>query len=76
MRHHLQHKSWPISKSAQVDTQFPLILMGETNDIRTCMIAGEGIWKWQLYDQLQNGSKEITHELLSQLMPVCFNQIR
>ena len=51
----------------QVDTQFPLILMGETNDIRTCVIAGEGIWKWQLYDQLQNGSKEITHELLSQL---------
>jgi len=25
------------------------------------------MWKWQLYDQLQNGSKEITHELLSQL---------
>lgn len=54
-------------KIGQVDTQFPLILMGEINDIRTCVIAGEGIWKWQLYDQLQNGSKEITHELLSQL---------
>jgi len=51
----------------QVDTQFPLILMGETSEVRTCIIAGEGIWKWQLYDQLQNGSKEITHELLSQL---------
>jgi hypothetical protein len=51
----------------QVDTQFPLILMGEAKDVRTCIIAGEGIWKWQLYDQLQNGSKEITHELLSQL---------
>lgn len=54
-------------KIGQVDTEFPLILMGEANDIRTCIIAGEGIWKWQLYDQLQNGSKEITHELLSQL---------
>lgn len=51
----------------RVDTQFPLILMGEQNDVRTVVIAGEGIWKWQLYDQLQNGSKEITHELLSQL---------
>jgi hypothetical protein len=51
----------------KVDTQFPLILMGESNDIRTCVIAGEGIWKWQLYDQLQNGSKEITHELLTQI---------
>ncbi len=51
----------------RVDTQFPLIVMGETNDVRTCIIAGEGIWKWQLYDQLQNGSKEITHELVGQL---------
>jgi len=51
----------------KVDTQFPLILMEEANDIRTVVIAGEGIWKWQLYDQLQNGSKEITHELLTQL---------
>ena len=51
----------------KVDTQFPLILMGETNDRRTCVITGEGLWKWQLYDQLQNGSKVITHELINQL---------
>jgi hypothetical protein len=51
----------------QVDTQFPLIMMGETNEVRTGIITGEGIWKWQLYDQLQNGSKEITHELIGQL---------
>jgi hypothetical protein len=51
----------------RVDTQFPLILMGETNERRTCVITGEGLWKWQLYDQLQNGSKEITHELVNQL---------
>lgn len=51
----------------RVDTQYPLIVMGESNDVRTCVIAGEGIWKWQLYDQLQNGSKEITYELIGQL---------
>ena len=51
----------------RVDTQYPLIMMGETNDVRTCIIAAEGIWKWQLYDQLQNGSKEVTYELLGQL---------
>ncbi len=54
-------------KIGRIETQYPLILMGEANDIRTVVIAGEGMWKWQLYDQLQNGSKEITHELLSQL---------
>ena len=51
----------------RVDTQFPLIVMGEANDRRTCVIAGEGVWKWQLYDQLQNGSKEITYEILGQI---------
>jgi hypothetical protein len=51
----------------RVDTQYPLIVVGETNEVRTCIIAGEGMWKWQLYDQLQHGSKEITQELLSQL---------
>ncbi len=51
----------------RVDTQFPLIVMGEANDRRTCIIAGEGVWKWQLYDQLQNGSKEITYEILGQI---------
>lgn len=54
-------------KIGRIETQYPLIMMGETNDIRTVIIAGEGMWKWQLYDQLQNGSKEITHELLNQL---------
>lgn len=50
-----------------VDTQYPMIVMGEENEKRTCVIAGEGIWKWQLYDQLQNGSREITYELLNQI---------
>ena len=51
----------------RVDTQFPLILMGEQDNRRIGIVAGEGIWKWQLYDQLQHGSKEIVHELLAQL---------
>jgi hypothetical protein len=51
----------------RVDTQYPLIIMGETNERRTCIIAGEGVWKWQLFDQLQNGSKDITYDLLNQI---------
>ncbi len=54
-------------KIGSVDTQYPLVLMGEANDRRTCVIAGEGIWKWQLYDQLQDGSREITYEVLNQI---------
>ncbi|MGB3080477.1 MAG: hypothetical protein WBB31_15460 [Saprospiraceae bacterium] len=54
-------------KIGSVDTQYPLIVMGEANDKRTCVIAGEGIWKWQLFDQLQNGSRDITYEVLNQI---------
>lgn len=52
----------------RVDTQYPLIITGESGDVRTCVMAGEGIWKWQLFDQVQNGSTAITNELLGQLV--------
>lgn len=51
----------------QVETQFPLMVMGEAQEVRTVLIAGEGIWRWQLYEQLQYGTRENTFELLSQL---------
>ncbi len=51
----------------QVDTQFPLVVVGEAQEVRTVLVAGEGIWRWQLFEQLQFGSRENTYELLSQL---------
>jgi hypothetical protein len=51
----------------QVDTQFPLVVVGEAQEVRTVIVAGEGIWRWQLFEQLQFGSRENTYELLSQL---------
>lgn len=54
-------------KIGQVETQFPLITMMESQGVRSVVLAGEGIWKWQLFEQLQYGSKENTSELIGQL---------
>lgn len=51
----------------QVETQYPLIVLGEAQEIRTVVIAGEGAWHWQLFEQSQYGTRENTFELLSQL---------
>lgn len=52
-------------KIGNVDTRYPLMLFGESKGIKTGIIAGEGIWKWRLVDFLQNGSHELTAELVN-----------
>ncbi|MDX1409531.1 MAG: hypothetical protein R3330_15395, partial [Saprospiraceae bacterium] len=39
-------------KIGNVDTQYPLILFGESGNTKVGIIAAEGIWKWRLYDFL------------------------
>ncbi len=50
-----------------VETNYPLIIMGETDGHKKGVITGEGIWKWRLYDFVQNQSFERSDELLSKL---------
>jgi hypothetical protein len=45
-------------KIGKVETQYPLVVMGESAGVKTGIIAGEGIWKWRLFDYLQNKSHE------------------
>jgi hypothetical protein len=48
-----------------VETSRPLILFNETLDGRTGVMAGEGIWKWRLYDYVRNGSHDAFNELVN-----------
>jgi hypothetical protein len=49
----------------KVDTDQPLLALGETNGIKTGVFLGEGLWKWRLFDFLQHQNHEIFDELLS-----------
>ena len=48
----------------KVDTQYPLLVLGEENGTKTGVLAGEGFWRWRLFDYLQNSNHEITDELM------------
>ncbi len=48
----------------KVDTRYPLLVLGEEGGVKTGVLCGEGIWKWRLFDFLQNQNHEIFDELL------------
>jgi hypothetical protein len=48
----------------KVDTDQPLLAIGETDGIKTGLFLGEGLWKWRLFDYMQHNNHEIFEELL------------
>lgn len=42
----------------------PLLLFGEDNNSKIGILSGEGIWKWRLFDFLQNETHDIIDELI------------
>ena len=51
----------------KIDTEYPLIILSEEDDIKSGIICGEGIWRWKLYDYLQNGNNQILEELIGKI---------
>ena len=43
-------------KIRNIDTERPLFMYAEKNANRSALISGEGIWKWRMYDYMQNKS--------------------
>jgi len=52
----------------KVETKYPLIIFGETNGAKSGVIAAENIWKWKLYDYLENKNHGVFEELLSKVI--------
>ena len=48
----------------KVDTKYPLLIFGETNGAKSALLAAENIWKWRLFDYLENKNHDIFEELL------------
>ncbi len=48
----------------KVDTDQPLLAVGEVNGAKTGIFMGEGLWKWRLFDFLQHQNHEVFDELV------------
>lgn len=55
-------------KIGKVDTKYPLIMLGESNGIRTGIIAAEGLWKWRLFDFAQHQNHDLFDGLMSKII--------
>jgi hypothetical protein len=53
-------------KIGAVTTTYPLLAFGDEAGRRTAVLSGEGIWRWQLAEYQNYGSRNATDELLSQ----------
>jgi len=52
-------------KIGKVNTEFPLWVIGNEDGIRKGIICGEGLWRWRLFDQAENGNLAVTEEILN-----------
>ncbi len=48
-----------------VTTDYPLLAFDSELGNRTSVLLGEGIWRWRLYDYLQNNDHETFNELIT-----------
>ena len=47
----------------KIDTRYPLLVLGEQRNARVGVLCAEGIWKWRLFDYLQNQNHDLFEEL-------------
>lgn len=57
-----------MQRISSVDTDYPLLVLGEEQGIKKGVLAGEGIWKWRLVDYVQNQSHDIFDELFGKII--------
>lgn len=48
----------------KIDTRYPLFVLGEELGVKVGVLCAEGIWKWRLFDFLQNQNHLLFDELL------------
>ena len=54
-------------KIGRVETDYPLLVVGESNGIRTGVLAATDLWQWRLFDYLDNTNHDRYDELVSQV---------
>lgn len=52
-------------KIGSVPTEYPLLTFQDALGQKTAVLAGEGIWRWRLYDYRYNNNHELFNELIT-----------
>ncbi|MEQ8707209.1 MAG: hypothetical protein RIC19_24970 [Phaeodactylibacter sp.] len=52
----------------KVETNYPLLVLGEGSGTKVGVLGGEGIWRWRLFDYLQNQDHERFDELIGKVV--------
>jgi hypothetical protein len=55
-------------KIGSVQTQYPLLVLGEERGIKMGVICGEGIWKWRIFDFVQHQNFDLFDELVGKVI--------
>ncbi len=51
-----------------INTDYPLLVVGEEQGVKKGVIAGEGIWKWRIFDFVQNQSHILFDDLMGKII--------
>lgn len=52
-------------KVGTVDTKYPLLIFEQSGRHKIAVLAGEGLWRWRLYDYQKDSDHETVDELVS-----------
>jgi hypothetical protein len=52
----------------RIDTEYPLLAMGEEEGARVATLAATGLWQWRLFDYLETKNHDRFDELVSQIV--------
>lgn len=55
-------------KIGNVTTAYPLILFQQNLDGRSCVVAGEGLWRWRMWDYERHKNQDAFNALISSLI--------
>jgi hypothetical protein len=51
-------------KIGTVQTDFPILAFQESLGFRSAILVGDGLWRWKLYDFLENNNNEVFNEII------------
>ncbi|TND09018.1 MAG: hypothetical protein FD123_1872 [Bacteroidetes bacterium] len=51
-------------KIGSLKTNYPLLIFGQQGERKTCVLAGEGLWRWRLRDYADHQNQDVFNELV------------